>query len=349
MVIGISHRRGSILILTLFVLMVLSFVAVSFAYRAGLHTRLATHRGTRARLREHANSAVAIILSRLTENINGYDHPAEVWHVRGRLDVASWLDDSANAEETSRMQLVVTCSVTDEEGKLNLQYASSDDLEQLGMSPRQIACLLDWTDSDDIASAEGAEDAHYLSELSPRTCKNEPLTWLSEMLLVAAIDPDGYYGEDADFDGVLDPNENDGAERFPADDSDGELDDGWVSLLTCVGDGKININTAPKAVLQTLPLSDNALGQIEGYRFFDSNSSGQLEDHVFRSVVDINQLQGLTDTDKDILGGVARFRSEHFRILVCVSHKSSGLKYYLDVLARVSDGTPEILRWQVRE
>lgn len=341
------YSRGSILILALFVLFVLSLVAVSFAYRAGLESRLATQRVIHAKLRQYADSTVALAMVGLVENTNDYDHPAEPWRLQGEINIASWLDDPSEGEDTDYSRYIVTCSVQDEEGKGNVKYASSEDLEKVGMSSAQVASLWDWLDDDDIAGSEGGEEAYYNSLVKPHHCKNAQLTLPCEITRVKEFNQQAFYGEDVDFDGILGENEDDGLIGDPPDNSDGELDTGWVSILTSMGDGKININTVPRRVLEVLPISRTAVEQIDAYRFFDENSSGNIEDHVFRSVGDIYQLQGLTDTEKEVLASIVRYRSEHFRILVCARHPSTGLTYSLDVLAKVVDGNVEIMKWQV--
>ncbi|MGE5608215.1 MAG: general secretion pathway protein GspK [Bacillota bacterium] len=339
------RRRGSILILVLFVMGVLSLLAMSFAYRAALESRLASNRAIRAKLESQAASAVAVALGRLRENTNDYDHPAEPWRVHGPLATEGWLEDWGGNAKRAEAESVVDYQVIDEEGKLNVAYAPSVSLEKLGMSPQQIAGLFDWMDADDDSQADGAESDHYRSLPVPYRCKNGPLEMLDELLLVRGFGVADYRGEDADHDGELDPSENDGLASYPPDDADGQLRLGWVDLLTCMGDGHLNLNTAPLPVLCLLPLSEGAAEQIKRF-VADGETSGDIENHAFRSAKDIEQLQGLSDADREVLKGIAAFKSEHFRIFAQAVHRPSGMRYQLEVLVRVSDGNAEILQWK---
>lgn len=342
-----ARPSGSILVVVLFVTTVLTLGAVGFAYRASLLTRTVQHRVIVTRLRAHAASAASIVLARLAEDANDFDHRAEPWHAHGFLASEGWLPEWEQDVSGRPPEYVTECSVVDEESKLHVLLASSSALEKLGMSPEQILSLLDWMDGDDDTRAEGAERGYYLNQQPPYRCKNAPLELLEELLLIRGFSLQDFLGEDANHNGILDPSEDDRGLSFPPDDADGRLRLGWVDLLTCLGDGRINLNTVPRAILETLPLSEGAVDQVLGYRFFDADSSGNLEDHVFRSEEDIDQLQGLEDSDRDVLKQVSRFRSDFFRIFIRSRHLPTGLAHRLEVLASRADGAPRILQWKV--
>jgi len=198
-----------------------------------------------------------------------------------------------------------------------------------------------------VAQAEGAENGYYQTRAVPFRCKNAPLETLNETLRIRGFSTLDYYGEDADHDGQLDSFEDDGLAHYPPDDGDGRLDLGLVDLLTCYGDGRINLNTSPIEVLETLPLSDGAAEQIVAFRSFDDGSFGLVEDHAFRSPLDIEQLQGLSDQDRAVLKSIAKYRSQYFTILVDSQHVATGLAYRLEVAVKVDQGKAEILQWKV--
>ena len=342
-----SRRRGAILILVLFVMVILSLLAVSFTYRAGLFRRTVLERVTMLRLRHHAASAAAIAMARLAAESNDFDHPAEPWRLHAPLPEDNWLADWNTDAAGRAAEYVTDYQVLDEEGKFNVLTASSEALRKLGMKEDQIACLFDWMDSDDVVRSEGAESAYYQALPRPHRCKNAPLESLEELLMVRGFAPGDYWGEDDDHDGQLDPCENDGPATAPADNADGVLQPGWVDLLTCQGDGRINLNTAPQSVLRTLPVTGQAVDQIIGYRQFDAGGDEDLESHAFRDPNDIRQLQGLTAADKDVLCLRGRFTSEHFRIFVCSRHPRTALQCRLEVLVKArKNARPEVLQWK---
>ncbi|MFA6133456.1 MAG: hypothetical protein WC869_05520 [Phycisphaerae bacterium] len=329
-----NSRKGSILIAVLFVMFVLSVTAISFAYRATVERREASQDAARAKLRATAQSAVAIALDALTDNTNDFDHPAEEWHTHASLASLDYLPEWKADAAGRPAQIVSDYQVIDEESKLNVLYASSESLVRLGMTESQIACLFDWMDGDDIARSDGAEKDYYQRLPQPYRCKNAPLEVLDELLLIRGFDRQSYRGDESSL--ASDSNASHGQAASA----------GWARLLTCVGDGRINLNTAPEAVLRTLPISENAVGQIVGYRRFDSGSGGSLEEHVFRSIQDVQQLQGLSDAERDVLGQVSAFRSQYFRIFVKSRQSPTGLAYRLEVLVQATpSGRLKVLQW----
>jgi len=322
-----NRRRGAILILVLFVMVILSLLAVSFTYRAGLKRRSAMEGAVAIRLRRGANSAVAIAMARLAAETNAFDHPAEPWCAHAPLSLDGWLEEWSFRGGGGEADYQADYQVCDADGKLNVSLASGEALRKLSMKDEQIAGLLDWMDSDDVARSEGAESAYYESLPRPYRCKDAPLEWLEELRLVRGFGSRDGEGEPLGAEGV------------------GRAD--WADLLTCLGDGRINLNTAPVEVLRTLPISDQAVGQIVGYRAFDSDSGGSLESHVFAAPEDIQQLQGLTSAERDVLLLVGKFRSDYFRILAFCRHRVTGLEYRLEVWVRSRAGQrPEVVEWK---
>lgn len=339
------RQRGSILILVMFVMVVLSLVAVGMTYRVGIHNRSARHEAIQIKLEALSRSAVELALIDLTNNINDFDHWAEAWRDHASVAARSGLPELQPQSGLDEAEYVTTYSVIDEDGKLNLLFASSEALEELGLLPYQIDAVFDWIDEDQVARAEGAEDDFYSQYRRPYRSKNAPPEVLEELLLVRGISLEDYEGEDLNHNRLLDINEDDDAESEPMDNRDGRLQLGLIDLLTVLGDGKINLNTAPREVLATLPISDEAVGQIVGFRAFDRNSRGSLEDHVFRSSEDINTLNGLTDADRDVLVTLSKFSSDFYRIQVHSEHRSTGLRHRLQVLVFVSDTGPGVMQW----
>ena len=339
------RKKGSILIVAMFVMVVLSVVAASFAYRANLRCRCDKDYQIRTKLKAHAASAVAVAMGRLLENNNDFDHRAEPWCTHAPLASEDWIAEWY-AEMDESPAFVTNYQVVDEEGKLNIAFASSDALEKLGISIAQTNSLFDWIDSDDVAQADGAESDYYLALPDPYLCKNTQVEVLSELLLIRHYKTGDYWGEDVNHNRNLDQNENDGLATYPCDNADGQLHLGAVDVLTCCGDGQININTAPECVLRTLLISEESVGQILAYRAYDQDSGGDLEDHVFRSEEDIEQLQGLSPEDIDVLKSAAAFKSTHFRIFAVAKHTVTGLEYRLEVLVRSDEDDLKVLEWR---
>jgi type II secretory pathway component PulK len=123
--------------------------------------------------------------------------------------------------------------LTDEAAKLNLNTATREMLEMLPrMTPELAAAIIDWRDTDSDVTSGGAEDEIY-QRLNPAyRCKNAPFESIDELRLVYGMDMVTLFGEDANLNGVLDPNENDGDAAPPEDNRDGRLDPGILEYVT---------------------------------------------------------------------------------------------------------------------
>ncbi len=156
-----------------------------------------------------------------------------------------------------------------------------------GMTAELADAILDWLDDDDTPRTYGCESEYYQSLSPPYPAKNGPMDSLEELLLVRGVMPDLLYGEDANRNGLLDPNENDGDASWPLDNSDGTLQLGWSAYLTVFGrelnlrgDGsaRLNINNNNLADLfdQLEQEFDTTTAQfVVAYRV-SSNIQGQI-------------------------------------------------------------------------
>ena len=146
----------------------------------------------------------------------------------------------------------VRYGVSDTAGKININTASRKVLEGLpNMTVELVDCLIDFRDSDDEPQENGAEQEYYNQLAHPYAVRNGSLMTVEELLLVKGFDGKLVYGEDANFNGLLDPNEDDGEDTHPDDDGDGILNRGLLSLLTTIAyernvdsenQARININ-----------------------------------------------------------------------------------------------------------
>ncbi len=144
--------------------------------------------------------------------------------------------------------------LTDEAGKINLNSASQEMLLRLpGMTAELAASIIDWRDEDSEITPGGAEDEYYLLLPEPYNCKNEPLETVDEILLIKGASEELLYGEDTNLNGILDDRENDGDLSDPPDNRNGRLDAGFYNYVTVYsvetnldsdGNQRININDA---------------------------------------------------------------------------------------------------------
>ncbi len=188
--------------------------------------------------------------------------------------------------------------VVDEASKLNLNTATVDMLSALpDMTPETAAAVVDWRDGDSDLTVGGAESEYYLLLPEPHECKNGPLETVEELLLVKLASSQLLFGEDANRNGRLDDNENDGDETDPPDDRNGRLDAGIFPLVTVYssepntdadGARRINVNQAGTSVLSDL-LSES-VGQERLRDILNRVRLGR----PFQNVLDFHYRTGLT-------------------------------------------------------
>ncbi len=280
MIARIPTRRGVVLVITLVIISMLAVTTVGLQLLS--RSSLAASRGQQNNLQ--ARQAAMCGIRRAIALRQMYPADADQWmdNPNALADQPVFEDDDTERgwyftvyapgdDETLRY------GVIDEASKININTADETLLAASGLlSDEQIDCLLDWRDSDDDPRPGGAETQHYLSRTPiGHEAKNAMLLTVEELLLVVGFDALSLWGEDANFNGTMEANENDGDESFPPDNGDGQLQRGLVSRFTAVtyereiaDDGKprININGSTEDLAA---LDDSGLPEetIEFIRF----------------------------------------------------------------------------------
>jgi competence ComEA-like helix-hairpin-helix protein len=127
----------------------------------------------------------------------------------------------------------VIYGVADEESRLNINTASAEELGKLyRMTPEMVAAIQDWRDQDNTVTPNGAEAEYYMSLQPPYLPQNGPFQTVRELLMVRGVSRELFFGEDANQNGLLDPEEDDGNDTMPPDNRDGILDAGWSGIVT---------------------------------------------------------------------------------------------------------------------
>jgi DNA uptake protein ComE-like DNA-binding protein len=117
--------------------------------------------------------------------------------------------------------------IVDEASKLNLNTATAAMLEKLpGVTTELAAAIVDWHDT------TPSTNTAYARRQPPYRCKDANFESIEELALVDGADEITLYGEDANLNGILDPNEDDGDKSPPADNGDGKLDAGILNFVT---------------------------------------------------------------------------------------------------------------------
>jgi len=231
-----GDNRGVALILVILMISVLVAVTIEL------------NRSTRSDIHEAANLSDNIKLLYIAKS--GFDAGAALL-LSDQREYDALTADWGNVrliEEKSKLIFpdgYFTVPIEDEAGKININRladgnAYNPDVRDLlirllglpefnldsGKIGEIVDAIKDWIDPDEDVTGAGAESSHYRALGRPYAAKNGPLDCIEELLMIKGMTDRLFYGtKDAP---------------------------GLQHLLTVHGDGKININTAPKPVLRSL-------------------------------------------------------------------------------------------------
>jgi general secretion pathway protein K len=170
----------------------------------------------------------------------------------GRLNINRLKDKEGNLDRTRIEQFLRL-----------IDLANQRDTSSKRIGYDIVPAIIDWIDQDDDITRlpfvsrdnQGAENRHYATRQPAYRCKNRPVDTVEELQCVKGITPEA-------FEALRD-------------------------FLTTTGDGRININTAPKLVIQCLSEQmDPALAQMIIQR---------RRTKPFESVAELKDVPGMTD------------------------------------------------------
>ncbi len=268
-----KQRRGFVLLVVTIVVILLSLAAWSYMNKMSVEQEATMMYGRDVEARMAAESAIeyaAIQIGQLqTEQTEDVFHNpglfrgqvlSEVDNARGQCRFTILVPNELSSGEGSSVRF----GLARETAKFNInrltEFEGDDDDTTTpydaisfvpGMTEEISNAILDWIDSDEERRVGGAESADYQGLAIPYSARNAPIESIEELLQIQGITPALFYGEDANRNGMLDPNEDDGNESQPNDNADGILDAGWREYFTAssrernttaAGDKKINLN-----------------------------------------------------------------------------------------------------------
>jgi len=289
-----SSRRGSILIITLWSLCLLSVFAVILGYQTRQKIMVIKRLDERDSLRFIAEAGIKRAIIELEkEEKKAYDALNDYWSnnigvfkdIRIGDGVSSicynYVDEKTGILET-RFGLI------DEERKVNINKAGQVVLERLLIITANLdeveaqelaASIVDWRDADSELSIPlgSAEDSYYRNIQYPYEAKDADFEVLEEMLLVKGMTRD-----------IFKKVKN---------------------YITIYGDGKVNINTASKGILLALGMSEDMADKIMTLRYGKDGVAGNADDVIFDApgniVSRISQSYRLSDSEVAQLSAIA--------------------------------------------
>lgn len=159
-----------------------------------------------------------------------------------------------NDSDVSHRSTEPSFGLVDEASKANLNAAVYNNYTNLLIDLPQMtanldAAMYDWQNSNSTPSTGGAKSETYSTLNPPYLCKMAPYETTGELMMVYGMNIDLLYGEDANLNGALDPNENDGMALPPNDNADGNLDSGILEYVTVYTHEPTNFGTTNRVLV----------------------------------------------------------------------------------------------------
>jgi len=202
----ISDSRGVALIIVLWVVTILSVIALEFCFAMRTEVNITKNFKEEVQLYAIAEGGVYRAIAELV-----LKHDQRIQQTRKAwtgeeipLEKKEWVTDGRPYSLPSD-QGVNEIRIMGEAGKVNINTVSEKTLRkiltQLGLEgeTRDIVAdsILDWRDPDDMTHVNGAENDYYQSLKEPYNCKNANLDSIEELLLVRGVTPELFYGRKA--------------------------------------------------------------------------------------------------------------------------------------------------------
>jgi DNA uptake protein ComE-like DNA-binding protein len=250
----VQARSGSVLILTLVVVAMLTLGAAAFFERMFAEHQAERAHGQQLQASQLADSGVEymkVLLSRDPQQIQD----AGGLYANPSLFQGIVVNDDPMADFRGRVTLFapeltadgyfggIRYGLENESARLNLNTVLLADTVKEGnaktilmglpgMTEMIAEAILDWIDPDEEQRESGAEREYYGTLDPPYAPRNGPLGSIEELLLVRGVTPALLFGADLNRNGVIDGNEQNLANIDNADNSNGVLNRGWAAYLT---------------------------------------------------------------------------------------------------------------------
>lgn len=326
----VHQSRGTVLIIVLWIALGVVSIALLFGHSMMLEYRAADNAlagREAAQAIEGAYRYVSFILANLEESGTLPDIEEYEYEQVAVGDATFWLLGRGDDQE---IDTTPTYGLVDEASKLNLNVATVEMLEALpGMTAELAAAIIDWRDEDSEVSPEGAESEAYLLRDPKYNCKDSEFETIEELRLLIGGEWEILYNEDLNRNGLLDRNENDGAESPPGDDRDGTLDPGILEYVTVYSrepNDRTNINGDDGQELAQLleeTFGEERAAQIQ--QGGDGGGQGEYEsvlEFLTSSGLTLEESAQISDqltvSDEEYIPGLINVNTASRAVLACV-------------------------------
>lgn len=304
------HNQGFVLVCVLWVVAMLTVVAVGFGHRAQLDRRAAAYALDHAQAMMMARGAVQRGIQELRnmafnaainpDNAQG-THLGQPWAQRKDLVNEKGLFELGDEFKEDE----VYYTIEDLSGRININSARNDILEHVKAldrtTLRKIRARLTTGEYEDEGPA--------------------PFQAIEELRYLDSVDDDDWFGTD----------------RIP----------GLKDVLTVYGGPLININTASAEVLACIPeMAEHDIGAILHFRAGNDGELGTADDRGFRDLADYtNQVKPRPNARRAVLG-YCTFTSVFFKITGVATRRGGTVRAVASSVVSVSGSDAFVLTWQ---
>ncbi|MCM8813471.1 MAG: general secretion pathway protein GspK [Candidatus Omnitrophica bacterium] len=288
MVSGGRRRRGSVFILTVWMVGVLGFFAVS----VGVSVRASIDAVRRLELRERlyraAEAGIHAMVQEVVQAAREERPPAFGLAAAGgrqwdmlQVSCGAWRR-SADYLPGGGSENFWWPGAQDETAKLNINTAPPETLQRLlvlvggrdmNSAQRLAAAIVDWRDADEQPLTQGAESSYYRRLPVPYACADAPFSAVEELRLVR--------------------------------DADAAVLNRIQPYITIYGSGAVNLNEAAAPVLAALALGDSLIRKIIRFRCGPDGLFLTEDDRRFSAaaaiVPELSRIEALTPDEASIL------------------------------------------------
>ena len=331
-----SCSRGSIMIITLWVLGFLTMLVVNLGFMVRSQLQFADHLQERLKMYYLAQAGIARGIVELykddNKNVDAFNEP---WANKEKFfkELAfggGFITLSYKAGGLDGKEEAILYGAMDESSKIDINSAPPEVLisllERIGQVDKEAAIdmassILDWRDVNVTISPGGAEDDYYQGLSAPYKCKNGKFQIAEELLLVKGMTP--------------------------------EIFSRIKKIITVYDTEKVNINTASYDCLYALGLSSSLCERIIKFRQGGDELPGTEDDYIFNTPQDLMNIGSLfteesTQIDSLISRNLFGVSSDTFRIdSLGILKNESGARSreIVCVLKRQENKAPKILYW----
>ena len=179
-----SHRRGTILIVSMIIIFAIASLALTMGYNARTDMQVAANELAARQADMVERSAEQYVLGVLTEYGSSLDEITEQEMAAVPVGTGYFWVIRPNYNDKS----LPAFGILDETSKLNINTATYDTLRALnGMTDQIAASIVDWRDTDSTVSENGAESADYNGLANPYNAKNADFESIDELLLIKGM------------------------------------------------------------------------------------------------------------------------------------------------------------------